>query len=384
MYDQGAPVAQSAFGGEAIFGGLMSGTSMDGVDGALVHFDDNTRRAILVATHSVPYAPDLRAALERVLVAPITLAELARLDAAVGATFARAGAELMTRAPASAAVGAIACHGQTVWHQPEGVLCNSLQIGDPHRLAVATGVTVIADLRRADLARDGQGAPIAAGFHAWAFAPGPVGVLNLGGIANLTLIPADDGPVTAFDTGPACTLLDRWIDLIHGLPLDEDGAWAARGRVHQPLLSKLLEEPWLHSPPPRSTGRELFNLTWLRQNAGSHLHDLPPEDVQRTLLSFTVETVAREVEGRLPPAAPLYLCGGGSRNAYLVQALRKRLPHWPVSPSDAAGVPAAWMECMAFAWLARERVAGRPGNLTSVTGARAPCLLGTRIDPLSD
>jgi anhydro-N-acetylmuramic acid kinase len=360
----------------------MSGTSMDGVDAALVRFDDHTRRATLLATHSIPYPPPLRAGLERLLVEALPLAEFSRLDAAVGETFARAGAALMAALPAGVRVGALACHGQTVWHEPAGEARNSLQIGDPHRLAAVAGVTVIADIRRADLARGGQGAPLAAGFHAWAFGPGPVGILNLGGIANLTVLAGAGTAVTAFDTGPGCTLLDRWIARIRGETHDHDGHWARTGRVDLPLLRSLLTEPWLAEPVPRSTGREHFNLAWLEARAGRRLQNLAPGDVQRTLLAFTVETVAREVEGRLPPAAPVLVCGGGSRNGFLLQELASRLAGRRVSVSDAAGVPAAWMECVAFAWLARERMAGRPGSLASVTGAAAPCLLGSRIDPL--
>jgi len=363
------------------WGGLMSGTSMDGVDGALVAFDDTARQARLLSTCTVPYAPWLREALERLLVAPFTLSTLSRLDAAVGATFAQVGAGLMAGKPAGVVVGALACHGQTVWHEPRGDAPNSLQIGDPHRLAATTGVTVLADLRRADLARGGEGAPLAAGFHAWAFGPGPCGVLNLGGIANLSVLTASGAPVTAFDTGPACTLLDRWIARIRGQPQDDEGHWAASGQVDDALLQALLAEPWLAMPPPRSTGREHFNLDWLAARAGGRLHELPPENVQRTLLAFTVESVAREVERGLPPAAPVHVCGGGSRNTLLMRELARRLSGRCVEPSDAAGAPAAWMECMAFAWLARERLAGRPGNLTSVTGAAGPCLLGARIDP---
>lgn len=359
----------------------MSGTSMDGVDGALVAFDDDPHRARLLGTCSEPYAPWLREALERLLVEPVTLPELSRLDAAVGETFARVGAGLMATRPAGVVVGALACHGQTVWHEPRGDNRNSLQIGDPNRLAAATGVTVIADLRRADLARGGEGAPIAAGFHAWALGPGPSGVLNLGGIANLTVLPGAARPVCAFDIGPACTLLDRWIARIHGRTHDHDGLWAASGHVDDSLLECLLSEPWLDEPAPRSTGRELFNLAWLAARAGGRLQELPPADVQRTLLAFTVEAVAREVEDRLPPGAALHVCGGGSRNGFLMRELVSRLSGFRVAPSDDAGVPALWMECMAFAWLARERVAGRPGNLTSVTGAASACLLGARIDP---
>jgi anhydro-N-acetylmuramic acid kinase len=354
---------------------------MDSVDGAVVQFSEQPPGIRLLATHTRPYPPDLRERLEEALVAPLTAMQWSRLDADIGAAFAETASELMAAVPEAIEVGAIACHGQTIWHEPDGAARNSIQLGDPHRVAAATGRIVVADLRRNDLAHGGQGAPLASGFHAWAFSPGPAVILNLGGIANLTALCGTNAPPRAWDIGPANTLMDRWINRVRGLPYDDAGLWAASGQPSCALLETLLAEPWLQRPPPRSTGRELFNLEWLRSRAGTLLQELAPEDVQRSLLALTVETCAREIEGLLPEGCEVHVCGGGTGNRFLMQQLQERMPKHRVRASDEAGIPARWMECTAFAWLARERLEGRPGNLRSVTGARAGCLLGALIEP---
>ena len=287
----------------------------------------------------------------------------------------------------AAAVTAIGSHGQTIWHRPSAPRPFSLQLGDPSRIAERSGCQVVADFRRRDLAAGGQGAPLLCALHAAVLAAAGESraVLNLGGIANLTLLPAgSDQAVTGFDTGPASCLLDAWAQLHVGTAFDRDGAFAARGRPRQRLLATWLDEPWFNLPAPKSTGREVFNLDWLSRR--SNLDDWPPEDVQASLVSLTAVTVARALARHLPDAVRVLACGGGVHNPVLLDALRGALADaFPARPREAAvqlqttaayGIDPDYVEAMGFAWLARETLAGRAGNLPAVTGARGPRILG--------
>jgi len=354
-----------------LFIGLMSGTSADGIDAVLVQSDGERGR--LVATYHRPMPQDLRAEILAFRQpGDDELHRLATLDAQLADEYAVAVLALLTDAGVSAeSVSAIGQHGQTLRHHPSGDIPYTVQIGDPNRLAERTGITVVADFRRRDMAAGGQGAPLVPAFHAAQLAmPGiATAVVNIGGIANVTLIAADGG-VTGWDTGPGNTLLDAWVSRHQGVPFDDGGDWAATGEIIHPLLSGMLEDPYFARPHPKSTGPELFNLDWVT----SHLVGEAAADVQRTLVELTAASIARALVDASPKV--VRVCGGGARNGFLMQRLCARLPECEVTTTAAAGVDPAWVEAWAFAWLAEQTLAGQPGNVPSVTGAKGPRVLG--------
>jgi anhydro-N-acetylmuramic acid kinase len=362
-----------------LFLGLISGTSADGIDAALVEFPDpgSAHGLRLRAAHVHPWAPALR---ERLVAlgqggALSSLDELGHLDVQVARSFADAALALLERAGvAPAQVAAIGSHGQTVRHRPHGAAPFTLQIGDGNVIAERTGVATIADFRRRDVAAGGQGAPLVPAFHAALLhaADEDRAVLNLGGIGNYTLLPRD-GEVRGFDTGPANALLDAWCLRHTGAAFDADGGFAARGQVDEALLARLLDEPWFALPPPKSTGREQFHLDWVQSKLRG---DEAPADVQATLLELSAATVADALRAQQPGTTRLIACGGGVRNPHLMSRIAARLPGATVESSAAHGLDPDFVEAMAFAWLARECLAGRPGNLPAVTGACGPRVLG--------
>ncbi len=358
--------------------GLMSGTSMDGIDAVLADLSVLPPRLLACRSHAWP--EELRRRLRTAVTERIDLDEFGRLDQAAGAVFAQAAlAVLDTAGLAAGEVTAIGSHGQTILHRPAGPEPFSLQIGDPNLIAEHTGITTVADFRRRDIAAGGQGAPLVPPFHAACFRSPDEdrAVLNIGGIANLTLLPADESaPVTGFDTGPGNCLLDGWVRRHTGQPHDRDGAWAAGGKVSGALLEALLDEPWLKQPPPRSTGPELFNLAWLEARIAIADAHAAPQDVQSTLAEFTAQTISAAVQTSLPGVQRLLVCGGGVHNRDLMDRLGRSLPDVTVEPTDSHGLPADWVEAAAFAWLAKQTLEGRPGNLPSVTGARRAVVLG--------
>jgi anhydro-N-acetylmuramic acid kinase len=358
-----------------LFVGLISGTSMDGVDAALVELDDV--RCGVRLTHTTPYPAALHSRLQRLVEAPqTTLRDLGTLDVAVGRFFAACTVALLERANVQPRdIVAIGHHGQTVYHHPRGTEPFSLQIGDPNVIAADTGITTVADFRRLDIALGGQGAPLVPAFHAWRFQePAEArAVVNIGGIANVTLLDAAR-PALGFDTGPGNTLLDVWIRRCRNEPYDRAGAWAASGRVNNSLLESFLAEPFFVMPPPKSTGRELFSESWLDRRLAT-MQRPTDVDVQATLAELTATTIAAAVRGSLPNCARLIVCGGGAHNADLIARLGRQAA-LPVEASDGYGVGADWVEAAAFAWLARARVHERAGNVPSVTGARRPAVLG--------
>lgn len=378
-----SPAPARAPGG--LFIGLMSGTSLDGVDGVLAEFGASTDRALTVRAHAHrPFAPELRA--ELLALNQPGPDELHRA-ALAGNALARVQAQVVQAVCAAAgvaptAVRAIGSHGQTVRHRPgefdgTGYTC---QLNQPALLAELTGCTVVADFRPRDLAAGGQGAPLVPAFHARLFGlPGRSrALLNLGGIANLTLLPAADDPagvVRGFDCGPANALLDHWVQRHRGQPFDADGAWAATGQVQPALLARLCDEPFLRQPPPKSTGRDLFHPGWLDARLAPHA-GLRPEDVQATLAEFTVLAAADALRVHAPGVPELLVCGGGALNAHLMQRLAVALPGVAVRSTAEAGLPPLQVEAAAFAWLARACLAGEPGNLPAVTGARGMRVLG--------
>ena len=362
----------------------MSGTSQDGIDAVLAEFDEGRFIRVLSA-HTGRYASALRSDLVELSreATPVSLARYAQLDRAVADAFADTALGLLEHARVDAAsVQAIGSHGQTVFHDPVHAQ-NSLQLGDPSRIAIRTGLVVVADFRRADVALGGQGAPLLPVFHHAQFADAAESraVLNLGGIANLTLLPDTDADkVRGFDCGPANCLMDEWTERHLQQSCDRDGAWAASGQVEDDLLQACLRETYFDRSIPKSTGRGLFNLAWL-EGRDPKLPSRAPENVQRTLCELTAVTIARALQRHAPQARRLIACGGGTRNAFLMGRLRTLLPDVVVQASAEHGLDPQAVEASAFAWLACRRLRGEPGNLPSVTGARRATLLGGVYSP---
>lgn len=363
-----------------LFIGLMSGTSADGVDAALVDFSGSP--PALLASHAQPIEPALRHALlalaEDRIEQPID--RLGELDVTMAEHFATAVQRLLASSgvPASA-VTAIGSHGQTVRHRPAGPTPFSLQIGDPNIIAERTGLTTVADFRRRDMAAGGQGAPLAPAFHSAAFhdpAEDRV-VVNIGGMANITILPADGSQaVSGFDTGPGNALLDAWIGREQGTACDRNGAWGAGGRVCAELLERLLAEPYFAAMPPKSTGRELFHLRWIDDALAALGKTHEPIDVQATLCTLTAETIAGAIDRHAPGTRRVLVCGGGAYNKDLMERLAARLNGRVLQSTASYGVAPEWVEAVAFAWLARQTLAGLPGNLPAVTGAHGERVLG--------
>ncbi len=360
--------------------GVMSGTSLDGVDAVVASFDDGAC-AVAGAAHR-PFAPALRAEL-LALQAPghDELARAARAANVLADLYAEAiGAALVHAGVAAADVLAAGVHGQTLRHRPaEGW---TLQINNAARVAERSGLTVVADFRARDVAAGGEGAPLVPAFHAALFArPGRHrAIVNIGGIANLTELPPAGAAVRGFDTGPGNVFLDLWCMQHRGTPFDRDGAWARTGRVDAALLDLLSAEPYFALPPPKSTGRDLFDPAWLDARLDAHAarsgRRTAPADVQATLLALTVHGIAGAIHAHAPGATEVLVCGGGANNAALMAALAGALAPRVVATTAAEGVAVEHVEALAFAWLAREALAGRPGNLPAVTGAAGPRVLG--------
>ena len=360
--------------------GLISGTSADGIDAALVRFDGDATHARpeLAFGRTYPWDPALRARLVELgqRTAMLTLDEVGELDVRIGRAFAQAAkAAIEASGVATADIAAIGSHGQTLRHRAQGEIPFTLQLGDPSTIAERCGVRVVADFRRRDVAAGGQGAPLMPAFHLAMLGSTDEdrAVLNLGGIANLSLL-ARDGSLRGFDTGPANALLDGWCQRHLGHAFDADGAFAASGQINEALLARLLAEPWFLQPPPKSTGREQFHLEWVQARLGDEV--LAPADVQATLLELTAATVADALLAHLPSVKRLLVCGGGVRNPALLRRIGARLPGVAVVSSAEHGLDPDFMEAMGFAWLARETLVGRPGNLPAVSGARGLRVLG--------
>ena len=361
---------------DGLYLGLISGTSLDGVDAALIERTGSRVRLVHAAT--TPYPAPLREKLRTLASGQGDIASLYRGDIETGDFFAAAANELLeaTRTPRES-VRAIGSHGQTVWHQPQDHF--SAQIGDGARISQRTGIVTVCDFRRGDLAAGGEGAPLAPAFHQAVFAESaPLAVLNLGGISNLTLL-LPQRPTLAFDVGPANTLLDALARETTGESCDRDGALAAQGTVDPGLLERLMADPWFDLPPPKSTGPEYFHLDWVRRH-----HDtakLSPPDLAATLTALSATSVATALERHGNGVRTLLVCGGGVHNPRLIGLLRDATPGITVESTAAHGVDPDFMEAMCFAWLAGETLAGRPGNLPSVTGATRPVVLGAVYHP---
>lgn len=355
-----------------IFGGLMSGTSLDGVDGVLAEFPPSAGR-VLAHVHR-PFPDSLRQELAALNHADgDELARSGQAAVALAHVYAECTAALLSAAGVRAGqVRALGCHGQTVRHQPgQGY---TVQLLNAALLVELTGVSVVCDFRSRDVAAGGEGAPLAPGYHRAAFsALGKTRVIvNVGGIANVTVLHAD-GRAEGFDTGPGNGLMDAWCQRHRDRRYDANGAWAATGRPLPALLETLLAEPYFGKPAPKSTGREDFHIGWLERALGGNER---AEDVQATLLQLTARTIAAAVGAAAPDVSGVFLCGGGARNGALRSALAALLPACEVTTTDSLGIPAEQVEATAFAWLAHSCLHGQPANIPAVTGARGERVLG--------
>jgi len=355
-----------------LYAGLMSGTSLDGIDAILADFG-SSRPVIRESVHHV-FSEKLRAQL---LALNDTdkdeLNIVASTANALATSYATAISELFKRSNVNPKhVRAIGCHGQTIRHRPD--LGYTIQLLNGALLSELVGVDIVCDFRSRDIAAGGQGAPLVPGFHHSIFADRHIHrvIINIGGIANIT----DLDPTRhtqGFDCGPGNILLDAWVRRHLETPYDQDGLWAKSGKVIPRLLTQLLEDEYFHRTAPKSTGREMFNLGWLQKNlSGTESSN----DVQATLLQLTTNTIADAVRKHAATAQEIYICGGGTKNTYLMERLRARLSPISVQSTEALGLPATLVEALAFAWLARQNIKNLPGNLPSVTGAKGERILG--------
>lgn len=360
--------------------GLLSGTSADGVDGALVDFSGHQPH--LVTTHISAIPNQYR---DHVF----TLAEgglheidtMRKLDTVFAQLFSETALKLCEKAGLSPrSIAAIGSHGQTIRHYPpnDKNLGYSLQIGDPNIIVERTGITTVADFRRRDIAAKGHGAPLAPGLHHALFQSNTKDriILNTGGIANITYLP-HEGTAIGFDTGPANGLMDSWCQHHLGHPYDDQGQWAAGGTAEEPLLSQLLSHPYFAQPAPKSTGRELFNLNWLKQALSDYEKPLNAQDVQATLMALTAHSIVNAIKTLDPKQrSDVYICGGGSHNLALCNMLKEQLGTRHFGSTSALGLDPDWVEATAFAWMAKQTLNRQSGNLPSVTGAESNVILG--------
>lgn len=358
--------------------GLMSGTSMDAIDAVLIDFSKGVR---LVASYSSALPSALRQKISDLCqTGNDEIERMGRLDAELGEHFAAAAQSVLENSAHHASeIRAIGSHGQTIRHRPHAAHPFTLQIGNPALIAERTGITVVADFRRRDIAAGGQGAPLVPAFHSGIFSAPARNriVLNLGGIANITLLPAGKtAAVSGFDTGPANILMDAWCQLHKHQAYDSGGEWAASGKANPALLTQLLAHPFFAKAHPKSTGREDFYLGWLQGELQKFEQNITTEDVQATLLELTATSVASAITASALSAGDLLLCGGGAFNTTLWQCLQAKLPAWALQSTADYGLAPMWVEAAAFAWLARQTLQGLPGNLAAVTGAAGPRILG--------
>ena len=360
--------------------GLMSGTSVDSIDAALVRID--ATGCELLASHDHPIPDQLRRQLiELCQPSDNEIDRMGEADSELGKEFASAVIALLKTAGLSCeAIRAIGSHGQTIRHRPAYRHPFTLQIGDPNTIAQRTQITTVADFRRRDIAIGGQGAPLAPAFHRAHFGSSDYNraIINIGGIANITYL-GRDGDYLGFDTGPGNSLLDAWITQQLNRAYDANGNWGASGSAIPELLAALLSHPYFSQPLPKSTGREDFNLDWLNSilaDASITTEQYTAVDVQATLLEMSAQSIIREVKQLPAPVDEIYICGGGAYNGALMARLQSLLPSIPVSDTAPLGIAPEWVEAAAFAWLASQTLAGKPGNLRQATGAHSEVILG--------
>ena len=359
--------------------GLMSGTSMDAIDAVLVDFSAGIPRLVHTLDHPIP--DELRSECQALFIPGNNeIDRLGQADSQLGDVFADAVLQLLEAANVLAQdITAIGSHGQTIRHRPDNHPAFTLQIGDANRIAERTKITTVADFRRRDMAAGGQGAPLVPAFHAAVFQSTalPRVIVNIGGISNITILPGNtDSPVSGFDTGPGNGLMDIWVQKHRQQFFDQEGQWAASGQINKSLLNQLMTDEYFDRIPPKSTGREKFNLGWLEEQLTAYGKEIAAEDVQATLCELTAVSITVDIRQHAPETEEVIICGGGTRNVQLMKRLREHMDPIEVKISDDLGFPADWIEAMAFAWLARETLANRPGNVPGVTGASHPVILG--------
>lgn len=354
--------------------GLISGTSADGIDAALVDFA--SKKPTLLETHQGVMSAELKKSI-LALNQPgeNEINRLGELDHQLGKAFAKTANELIKKAGIDPShVRAIGSHGQTIRHHPDRKF--TLQIADPNIIAHETSITTVADFRRRDIANGGQGAPLVPGFHRCMLATSlhDRAIVNIGGVANITILPANPhAPIIGYDTGPGNNLMDRWIEQQRQQPYDKNGAWAAQGSISNALLQAMLKDPYFKKATQKSTGPEYFNLAWL-----NHLllqTPSTPEDTQATLAELTALTILNAIRQHMT-MGDILVCGGGAHNNHLMQRLTTLANPMMVKTTEAFGIHPDWMEAMAFAWLAKQTLEKKPGNLTEVTGASQATILG--------
>lgn len=366
--------------------GIMSGTSLDGIDVVIINYQPPN--ITLLASHCYPIPEELRTQLLQICTNKIvTLAQLGEIDHRLGLLYADCVLSLLEKANlTSDNIQAIGCHGQTIYHAPNGHYPFTLQIGDANIIAAQTGITTIADFRRKDMALGGQGAPLVPAFHQAMFANPNYNrvILNLGGIANISVL-FPQQPIIGYDTGPANVLLDSWIKQQLNINYDHNAKWAKQGKSNRALLAQLLDEPYFKQPYPKSTGRELFNLQWLQNKLQTIV--IAPEDIQATLIDLTIHSIVDQLKQLTPTGAlpcELLLCGGGAKNPLITNGLAAQLSNWNVTTTNSYGIDVDYVEAMAFAWFAHQRLHGLSANLPSVTGAKHSISLGAIYPAISD
>ena len=365
-----------------LFIGLMSGTSIDAIDAVLVRFTDNIE---IIESHSLPISQHLKNSILSLCSSGQNEAERSgRLDRELGLLFSQCAIELCNKSNTPAeSIEAIGSHGQTIRHIPDGEYPFTVQISDPNTIAEVTCITTVADFRRRDIAAGGQGAPLVPAFHEAIFRNKKSSrvIVNIGGMANITLLSrSESAPVIGYDTGPGNVLLDYWINKKKGLDFDCSGQWASSGKIHTPLLEKLLSERYLQLPPPKSTGRELFNADWLNQHLAS-FSGVSDTDIQCTIAELTAQTITESIkqcdsiQGE-NTVDEVFICGGGAKNNYLRKRIQDLLPEKMVATTSQLGLAPDLVEATAFAWLAYRTINHLNGSLASVTGAKGDRVLG--------
>lgn len=366
---------------DELYIGLMSGTSLDGIDAVLVRFENE--QVTVLESICLPLPSNLKDEIKS-LINPTTneINRLTALDVQLGKIFAAAVNQLIDKANIKKEqVVAIGSHGQTIRHLPTAEHPSTLQITDPNIIAEETGITTVADFRRRDMAAGGQGAPLVPAFHEQIFRDTKKNrvILNLGGIANITLLPADTNiPATGFDTGPANTLINHWIQQHQNKSYDESGKWASSGKVNESFLQQLLNDEFFNLSPPKSTGTEYFSPAWLTHKL-SEFPFLAAEDVQASLTAFTAITIndaINQYATKIAGVDEVIVCGGGVHNEFLLQQLKQYLPNIEINSSAKYGLDPDYIEATAFAWLAKQTLEHKPGNLPGVTGAKQSVILG--------
>ncbi|MDA7742509.1 anhydro-N-acetylmuramic acid kinase [Francisellaceae bacterium] len=364
------------------FIGLMSGTSLDGIDAVIL--DCASRQIKLIETYSAPYPENIKTKVRALNEnnGLITLQEFGSLDVALGNYYAETVISLLNKSKFKPKdICAIGSHGQTIFHSPKTENPFSMQIGSGSVIAAKTDIACINDFRSMDVALGGQGAPLAPAFHQALLASPDENrmILNLGGIANITLLPNDGENIIGYDTGPANTLMDIWIQKHLNQKYDENGQWAASGNIQPALLEHMISDPYFRKEYPKSTGTEYFNLSWLESSLASCKEIYKPEDVQATLCELTAQSIAAEILKH--DTQNIYLCGGGANNKHLIARLENHLPNIVIQITSALGIDPQWVEASCFAWLAHQYVHKLPGNIPSVTGATKPAVLGCLYQP---